>query len=145
MSRAALSTIAAEFTRAGWGDTAAGELAEIHQRLQAERHIAAVQQRIAERAALLPNAPAGHASTSATPPAGHEGPRPPWVRLGLLAIVTCVLWLSACGGGNELTEVDRCKAEFVGPFDPEDHPCERIASDVPTPRLDCAARPELCS
>lgn len=111
-----------QFAAAGWSATAAGELADIHLRLQAER---AAATRIAERTALLGDAP-----TVTQGSGGHQPRRLPLLRLLALIVVSTLLVLSttACGGGG--SEDDLADA--------------RPPHDLRTPRVDCSTDPSRC-
>ena len=102
----------------------AGELAEIHAQLQ-ERKVMHAQREsdLVPARKLAANLLAAHIMET-TGSAGKEPARFPWIRVTLLIIVTSLLILSGCGGGG----------------------AEDVLEDgfVKTPRVNCAAQPELC-
>jgi len=116
-------TIAKQYSAAGWSDTAAAELAHIHIGMHAKKGAdRAAAQAVALAALVAPHLPAeatGH---------GLGGlPRPPLRRALALLLVSCLLWLSACGGGGDSGAID----EFAQPT-------------KTTQPLNCHATPEIC-
>lgn len=127
-----IQDFALEFRRHGWSDTAAAELADIHQRLLREGRLdptpAAGPFFHATGARNAPRQPPHETEQPEQPATGRGGlgPLRHWRRLLALAIVTAILFATAgCGGGGS-----------------EDVAAAGV--DITTPRVDCAADPIVC-